>query len=161
VIARNNVQLTAQDRSTLARFSATLPKRFTDIAACGLPDTLVHGDFHPGNLRGNETQLTLLDWGDCCVGNPLLDQPAFLERVPSASLKTMRQRWNDAWKTVSPGSDPARASTLLAPIAAARRAVIYQEFLDRIEPSEHPYHRADPLDQLQRTATLVRTETHD
>jgi hypothetical protein len=158
VIARNSAQLTSADRSTLAGFAAALPSRFADIAACGIPDTLVHGDFHPGNLRGDQDKLTILDWGDCGVGNPLLDQPAFLERVPAGSLENMRHRWSDGWKTVMPGSNPARASILLAPIAAARRAVIYQGFLDQIEPSEHPYHRADPLDQLERTAVLVRAE---
>ena len=47
---------------------------------------------------------------------------------------------------------------LLAPVAAARQAVIYRKFLDNIEPSEHPYHRADPARWLTRTAALVRAE---
>jgi hypothetical protein len=54
-----------------------------------------------------------------------------------------------------PGSDPERAATFLAPIAAARQAVIYQEFLDAIEPSEHSSHRQDPADWLARTAALA------
>jgi hypothetical protein len=57
--------------------------------------------------------------------------------------------------TESP-SDPARASVLLAPVAAARHAVIYRSFLDNIEPSEQPYHRADPAKWLMRMAALVR-----
>ena len=35
-------------------------------------------------------------------------------------------------------------------------AAVYQRFLDNIEPSEHPYHRADPAEWLRRTAALVR-----
>ncbi len=54
-----------------------------------------------------------------------------------------------------PGSDPDRASRLLAPVAAAGHAVIYQRFLESIEPSERRYHQADPIDWLQRTAALV------
>jgi hypothetical protein len=61
-----------------------------------------------------------------------------------------------AWKKAVPGSDPARAAVLLAPIAAARQAVIYRMFLDNIEPSEHVYHATDPLLWLTRTAELVR-----
>ncbi|WP_083196863.1 hypothetical protein [Rhizobium sp. AC27/96] len=54
-----------------------------------------------------------------------------------------------------PGCDPTRAADLLAPLAAARRAVIYQHFLDNIEPSEQVYHQGDPADWLRRTAELV------
>jgi len=56
-----------------------------------------------------------------------------------------------------PGCDPAQAAALLAPIAAARQAVIYREFLDNIEPAEHGYHRGDPARWLTRTAELLRT----
>jgi hypothetical protein len=34
--------------------------------------------------------------------------------------------------------------------------VIYQRFLDNIEPSEHPYHRFDPADWLRKTAAILR-----
>ena len=66
----------------LDAFVAGLAERFAAIAACGIPDTLVHGDFHPGNVRGTPFRLTLLDWGDTGVGQPLLDLPAFLAPIP-------------------------------------------------------------------------------
>jgi hypothetical protein len=98
----------------------------------------------------------LLDWGDSGVGHPLLDQPAFLDAIPGACVGAVRAHWLQQWSAAVPGSDPARASVLLAPIAAARRAVIYRNFLDNIEPSEQVYHRADPAMWLKRTAALVR-----
>jgi hypothetical protein len=49
-----------------------------------------------------------------------------------------------------------RAERLLAPLATARSAVIYQRFLDHIEQAEHPYHRDDPLDCLRKTAARCR-----
>ena len=59
-------------------------------------------------------------------------------------------------RRLTASADPARASILLAPLAAARQAVIYRKFLDNIEPSEQIYHRADPAKWLSRTAALVR-----
>ena len=150
--------LSPDDRATLARFLRGLPTRMAGIADCGLPDTLVHGDFHSGNFRGWGDELTLLDWGDSGVGNPLLDQPAFLSRAEAAQVPALRDHWRDRWREYAAGSDPVRAAELIAPVAAARQAVIYQGFLDRIEPSEHPYHRADPADWLARTAALLRDE---
>ncbi|MBA2315026.1 MAG: aminoglycoside phosphotransferase family protein, partial [Chloroflexi bacterium] len=64
--------------------------------------------------------------------------------------------WRREWLAAVPGSDPDRAATLLAPVAAARQAHIYRKFLDNIEPSEHPYHAADPADWLRRAAELAR-----
>jgi hypothetical protein len=158
VADRTAADLSPEDRAALAPFLDALPARLTQVGDCGLPDTLVHGDFHSGNFRGAGDELALLDWGDSGVGHPLLDQAAFLDRAPPAQVPALRDHWRDRWRDLAPGSDPARAAALIAPIAAARQAVIYQGFLDRIEASEHPYHRADPADWLARTAAIVRAE---
>jgi hypothetical protein len=147
------------DRALLDAFVESLPARCAAIAACGLPQGLVHGDFHSGNVRGgNGHALTLLDWGDSGAGHPLLDMPAFLGRSPPEQVAPLRAHWCAAWQRAVPGCDPARASTLLAPIAAARQALIYQRFLDHIEPAEYPYHRADVPDWLHTTAELLRAD---
>lgn len=159
VIERTLDVLSAEDRETLARFVHRLPERLAAAAACGPPDTLVHGDFHTGNLRGDQSTLVLLDWGDCGVGHPLLDEASFLGHIPPQDAPAVRAHWHRAWCAAVPGSDPWRASRLLAPAAAARQAVVYREFLDRIEPSEAPYHQADPAAWLARAAALVRRET--
>jgi hypothetical protein len=76
--------------------------------------------------------------------------------MPKDAVENVREHWLLLWRKAVPGSDPMRASQLIAPIAAARQAVIYQGFLDAIEPAEHPYHRSDPAEWLTRTAGLVR-----
>jgi hypothetical protein len=154
-LERTQAALSTEERATLVRFVSQLPARFAEIAACGVPDTLVHGDFHPGNVRGTPAKLVLLDWGDSGIGHPMLDQPAFLQRVPMEHRAKIEKLWADEWRRIVPGADPERASILLAPVAAARQAVIYQKFLDNIEPSEHPYHRDDPADWLRRTAAVL------
>lgn len=155
VVERTADELAASERAVLAGFLSGLPRRFADLAACGLDDALVHGDFHPGNFRGEGSAITLLDWGDSGVGHPLLDQPAFLTRIPADAVGPVRAHWHECWRAAVPGSDPDRAAALLAPIAAARQAVIYQGFLDRIEPAERVYHRHDPADWLRRTAAIL------
>jgi hypothetical protein len=139
-------------------FVAGLGGRFAAIASCGVPDTLVHGDYHPGNLRGTPFRLTMLDWGDTGVGHPLLDLPAFLGAIPAQAAPVIRDRWIGAWRERLPGADPSAAAALLEPVAAARQAVIYQRFLDGIEPVERRHHDADALDWLERCATIVAAE---
>jgi hypothetical protein len=155
VVERTAPELTAEERTTLDGFVSGLPGRFAALADCGLPDTLVHGDFHSGNARGDGRTITLLDWGDSGVGHPLLDEAAYLEPVPRAVIPEVRDHWHRQWSAAIPGSDPVRAAELIAPIAAARQAVIYWGFLDGIEPSEWPYHRADPANWLRQTAERV------
>ncbi len=161
VIERTAEQLAAAERATLDSFLRGLPARFAAVEACGLPDTIVHGDFAPGNVRGDgvTAPMTILDWGDSGIGQPLLDQPAFLDRTPTGEAPGIRARWDAAWRGMVPGADPTRAARLLAPVAAARQAVIYRSFLDRIEPSERVYHEGDPADRLRRTVALLAAES--
>ena len=122
----------ADVRSALDAFVARLPSIFDDLDACGVPDTFVHGDFHPGNVRWSRDAPVVLDWGDVGVGHPLLDLPAFIERVGDRAERLLA-RWRQRWTEAVPGSDPARAAQLIAPVAQLRQAIIYQRFLDGIE----------------------------
>jgi hypothetical protein len=157
-VERHAHELEAEDRQALSHFVAGLEERWLRLSDCGLPDGLVHGDFHSGNVRVAGERLTLLDWGDAGIGHPLLDEAAFLERVPEEQRSALREHLQTAWQRAIPGCDPARAAACIAPIAAARQAVIYDQFLDHIEPSEHPYHRRDPASWLQRTARACSSE---
>jgi Ser/Thr protein kinase RdoA (MazF antagonist) len=155
---RTRYELDAADAKIVESFIAHLDSRFAALEACGIPDSLVHGDFHPGNVRGIGNDLTILDWGDAGVGHPLLDVPAFMERAPAELAEPLRNHWIAAWRDAYAQSDPARAWNTIAPLAAARKAVIYRAFLDNIEPSEHPYHRDDPRDCLRNVAEILRRE---
>ena len=146
------------EAATLTTFVEGLPERFAELAACGFPDVLVHGDFHPGNVRWSQGRPVLLDWGDCGIGHPLLDLPAFLQSagVTTAGGNELRCHWLDRWSDLVPGSDPARAAELVAPVAALRQAIVYRSFLDGIERTEQVYHRDDVPEWLERTSTLLR-----
>ena len=141
------------DGRELEDLVAGLPKRFEALMECGLPDTLVHGDFHTGNWRGGR----LIDWGDSGIGQPLFDQPAFLHgnTMDDEKRAAARASWRRSWRAARPGSDPDRAADLIRPIAALRQARIYQTFLDNIEPSERRYHRHDVEEWLQRAIACV------
>jgi phosphotransferase family enzyme len=151
-------QLTDGELRGLDALVGALPDRFVALDACGLPGTLVHGDFYPGNWRSDGRSLVLLDWGDAGVGHPMLDMSSFDEYVPEDVRPRIREAWVESWTDVRPGSDPARAETLIAPIAALRRAVIYQGFLDQIEPSERRYHETDVRDWLRAALELAAAE---
>ncbi len=155
VVTRTAGELEPQEARALESLVESLPERLAAIAACGVPDTLVHGDFHPGNFRGPDERLTLLDWGDSGVGQPLLDQAAFLASTPASEHDRVRAEWARRWRAAVPGSEPERAAHLLEPVAALRQAIVYRTFLDRIEPGERVYHADDPALWLRRALKVT------
>jgi hypothetical protein len=123
-----------------------LDERLARVAACGLPDTLVHGDLHPGNVRGapdGREPLVVIDWGDCTIGHPAFDILRLTGGVDAEPAAALLDSWAARWRAAVPGCDPLTAVELLRPVAALRSAAAYAGFLDHIEPTEHPYHAAD------------------
>jgi len=133
-------ELTAEE-VTAAR---GLLSRFPLLDECGLPDTVVHGDFHPGNWHSDGRPPAIVDWADAHVGNPVLDGLRACDFLPARKRPAAAAAWIDAWASRIPGCEPARALRIAGPLAHLIYAVRYQEFLDGIEPSERIYHVGDP-----------------
>ena len=135
--------LPPSQQRALRALVADLPRRVAEVEACGMPETLVHGDFHPGNVVGPPEGYVLIDWGDCFVGNPLVDELAFTERLEGAERATARGWFVEAWRRIAPGADPDRAADLLRPVLPLVAAVMYADFCAAIEPDERVYHASD------------------
>ncbi|MEV0680283.1 phosphotransferase [Actinosynnema sp. NPDC050436] len=123
-----------------------LRKRNVHVPSFGLPDTVLHGDFHPGNWRSGGV---VLDWGDAHWGHPALDAARLIGFV--GDDLGIAEVWADAWLRHRPDSDPQAALKCARPASHLVGALVYQEFLDRIEESERVYHLGDPEREL-RTA---------
>jgi hypothetical protein len=141
----------AQRRSLDALVSG-LPALWAAVAECGVPETLVHGDFHSGNVAGRPGGYVILDWGDSFIGHPLLDELAFTERLPPSGQIAARGWFLAAWQRIVPGSDPARAAHLLEPVVPLLAALMYADFCTNIEPDERIYHQSDVTRMLHQAA---------
>ncbi|MFD4641160.1 phosphotransferase family protein [Lentzea sp. NPDC058436] len=119
----------------------------------GLPDTLVHGDFHPGNWFDSGT---VNDWSDVVWGHPALDVGRLVEFCRPELGDLIRQVWSEAWLRHRPDSRPIEALDTARRASHLLGAVQYQEFLDNIEDSEHVYHRDDPARELRAARRQVR-----
>jgi hypothetical protein len=135
--------------SEVAAALALLP-RWKELADCGLPNTIVHGDFHSGNWRsclGGPP--VILDFSDAHFGSPVLDGLRATYFSDDQATHAARAAWIEAWRSARPGSDPARALAVGEPLAHLYYALRYQEFLDGIEESERIYHRDDPASSVR------------
>jgi hypothetical protein len=132
-----------------------LLSRLPLLDECGLPDTLVHGDFHPGNWRSDGGPPVIVDWADAHLGNPVLDGLRARDYLPPAKRPAAARAWIAAWKSSLPGCDPARALRIAEPLSHLAYAVRYQEFLDGIEPSERIYHLGDPAAAIRAALRIA------
>jgi hypothetical protein len=128
--------------------------RWEMLAGCGLPDTVVHGDFHPVNWRSDGGPAVVLDWADAHLGNPVLDGLRAIDFLPPGLRAVAAGAWTAAWTAASPRSRPAEALRIAGPLAHFAYAVRYQEFLDNIEPSERVYHHGDPAASVRAALAL-------
>ncbi|AVT41995.1 aminoglycoside phosphotransferase family protein [Plantactinospora sp. BB1] len=147
-------QLTAHgaDLAPVRSLLDGLPDRMAEVGRCGLPDVLVHGDLHPGNVRIDGDRRVIIDWGDGFVGHPAFDILRLTEAIDAEPAGELLRSWVRRWRSSVPGSDPGRAVELLRPVAALRMAAGYADFLARIEPSERVFHAADVPGYLHRAA---------
>lgn len=153
VVEAHAAGLDAAERIALEHLVADLPTRLARIESCGVPDTLVHGDFHPGNVGGPVDDYVILDWGDSFVGNPLIDELAFTRPLGPADAAAARGWFLDAWRRIAPAADAERAAGLLRPVLPLLAAVMYADFCAAIEPDERVYHRSD-VDSMLRQAVV-------
>jgi hypothetical protein len=135
-----------------------LGERWEMLADCGLPDTLVHGDFHPGNWRRGDGAPVVLDLADAHLGNPVLDGLRAIDFLPVDRRRGAADAWTAAWAEAAPGSRPAAALRIAEPLAHLAYAVRYQEFLDNIEPSERIYHDGDPTAAIRAAVAAAAAD---
>jgi Phosphotransferase enzyme family len=83
------------------------------LDAVGMPDTLVHGDLHPGNIVVTpDDRYVVVDWSDAAISNPFVDLATYLTRTKDRDL---RVRLLDAYVEVWDGAvDRARLETAAA-----------------------------------------------
>lgn len=131
------------------RLSGRLPSLITALESCGLPCTLVHGDFHPGNWVSGPRGAVVLDLADSHYGHPALDGLRPRDFLPADRWEAAAEAWCETWAAAVPGCAPARALILAEPLQHLTYALRYQEFLDNIESSERRYHEGDPAQAVR------------
>ena len=108
-----------------------------EVAGVGLPDTLVHGDFHPENVVVHDGRAVLFDWSDAAVAHPLVDAMTWSTWFDDDAARGERA-WDvflDAWSDVVPVERLRAARPTLVGLTAAYHAVSYAGILLATEPA--------------------------
>ncbi|HEV2615166.1 MAG TPA: phosphotransferase [Candidatus Acidoferrales bacterium] len=122
-LARMAEFMAAQEKPSPAPLSASeiaslregLAEACALFASFGLPDTLGHMDFNPGNILVSEDHCTFLDWAEGCATNPLITFEYLREHIERSAMAdpSAAQRLTEAyirpWTSFSPANDLRRA----------------------------------------------------
>jgi hypothetical protein len=119
-----------------------LREAVTEIDALGYPDTLVHGDFHPGNVAIAHGTPIVFDWSDAAISHPLIDVVTWTwwyeddaERVDGIWQMFLHE-WADL---VPPDRFAPRRATFEA-VASAYHTVSYAGIVNGLEPTRRIEH---------------------
>ena len=118
------------DLAQLHSLAPQIKERCAELASYHLPDTLVHGDLHMGNVARNGEGYLFYDWSDACITHPFLDMitPYFFQEEPGEKIQ-LRDAYLSQWTDWEAIERLQEAWQLARPLAALHQAVSYLHIL--------------------------------
>ena len=110
---------------------------FDELAELGLPETLVHGDLHPGNVAHDGDALVLYDWSDAAVAHPFLDAAHLVRSIPEEERDAARAAYAEVWRTAYPDVDVARGLELAAQVNTIYQMVTFEHICRAVEDASY------------------------
>jgi aminoglycoside phosphotransferase (APT) family kinase protein len=127
----DDAALSGLDAGEKERLHALVPLLRIHCAELKLA-TLVHGDFHGGNIGCRNGALRFFDWTESCIAHPffdlfvlLNDANRYFDTEAVAHLRDSYLRlWENSWQQWQ----------IAAPLAAFHQALIYNGVAERLRP---------------------------
>jgi hypothetical protein len=121
-----------------------------------LPETLVHGDFHPGNAFVDGDCAVIFDWSDACVAHPLFDLHLYLHDFGEGERDELVEAYASGWN----GEVDADTIRELLPLAAPLSFLHQAESYRAIEAACAPDDRWWFAGEAERWRELAAAETY-
>jgi len=123
-----DLPLDSDEVRRLRQFAPRFTELCSDLAACGIPETIQHDDLHHANLYEQGGRLRVLDWGDASISHPfasLVVTFRFLQevaRLPPGDgwFARLRDAYLEPW-----GSGQAGTFALAIRVGGFARAIAY------------------------------------
>ena len=120
-------QLTADELATVRAVREPVHALLEELDSLGIPDTLVHGDLHPGNVAADGDSLLLYDWSDASLSHPFLDLVQLGSRLSDEEREATRAAYAEVWRAAYPSLDIGRALELAEPANTIYQMVTFEQ----------------------------------
>jgi len=109
------------------------------LAEFGLPDTLIHGDLHAGNIVRQGDRFLYFDWTDAAISHPFFDLITLVGEDRLKDEPEVRREilaaYCQAWKDWASTPDLLAAVDIAMKLAPAYHAVSYRRIRDASPPA--------------------------
>jgi aminoglycoside phosphotransferase (APT) family kinase protein len=134
----NDPEATAElDENEIKQLQALIPQlkaRCDQLAGYKVPQTLVHGDLHTGNVTLYQGKLLFFDWTDACVAHPFFDVMLTINWENDLELQTrLRDQYLALWTTYEPMAHLFELWALAQPLFALHHAICYHQIVAGLE----------------------------
>jgi thiamine kinase-like enzyme len=121
----------------VGQFRGALPKlaeMCLALGACGVPETLVHGDLHLGNVALRDGKYLFFDWTDACITHPFFDLLSIFDDEDRTEEAVLRDEYLRVWEGSTSRELLLEAWALAQPLSDLHQAISYQHILNGLEP---------------------------
>lgn len=135
--------LAATDVERLHHLIPRVQQYCDQLAAYQIPETIVHGDVHLGNMARPQGHILFFDWTDGCISHPFLDPVVMrsdAQRLPDAAemVEPLRQAYLGPWVEVASMSHLVDAWRLAEPLGAIHQAMNYYRITTHMDAAHYP-----------------------
>ncbi len=106
----------------------------TQLANTPIPQTIVHGDLHGGNVGIQNGQYIFFDWTDPCITHPFFDMLDIFYEQDTVVQIELRDAYLAEWAAFAPMPQLLNIWTLAEVGAAIHHAISFWQILIHIEP---------------------------
>lgn len=116
-----------------------------ELASCGIPESLNHGDFHDGNVLVKDGRITFFDWGDASVAHPFTSLRTFFVSIEIAldledysftpEMAQQLDLYLEPFLKFASKEDLLRAYQVSKPVASVVKVLAWHRGITRMEGS--------------------------
>jgi hypothetical protein len=125
----------APDRAE--RVVAALASAVARVEAVGLPESVVHGDFHSGNAALAGDRIVIIDWSDAAISNPAIDLVTWIawSGDKANEIDAAVDAWIAGWSEVVDGARLRSVIDDVLIVGAGYQIVSYDGIRRNLEPA--------------------------
>jgi aminoglycoside phosphotransferase (APT) family kinase protein len=101
-------RLTENEIERLEAIVSEIEETCARLQSGPVPQTLLHGDFHSGNVATTDSGLIIFDWTDACICHPYFDLLTVVDNEYEPLTEEQRERYLssylDEWEAAGYGS---------------------------------------------------------
>jgi Phosphotransferase enzyme family len=126
--------LNRREVEQLRAYGPQLKTMCHQVANSTIPQTLVHGDLHTGNIAVQNDNYIYFDWTDGCVAHPFFDVLTFMEHVDDpVEQRRLRDIYLAQWTDFTSIEYLREVFPLSQMLATIHQAVSYQHMVANME----------------------------